>query len=52
VPLYAFDVSGYAGSPVDDQRPNRYQFGGLTDHVFRMLRLIEDGVEQVDALEV
>jgi hypothetical protein len=52
VPIYGFDVSGYEGSPIDAQRPNRYQFGGLTDHVFRMLRLIEDGVEQVDALGV
>jgi hypothetical protein len=52
VPIYGFDVAGYEGSPIDAKRPNRYQFGGLTDHVFRMLRLIEDGVEQVDALEV
>lgn len=48
VPMYAFDMTGYEGSPLDTERPNRHQFGGLTDHVFRMLAMWEAGVGQVE----
>ncbi len=43
VPVYAFNLAGYAGSPIDLSRPGRVELGGLTDATFRMIPLIEAG---------
>jgi hypothetical protein len=43
VPLYAFNLGGNAPSVIADE-PNRHQLGGLTDHTFRMIPLIEAGI--------
>lgn len=51
VPIYAFDLLGYDASPIDTERGNRYQFAGLTDLTFKVLALLEQGVEQVDLLD-
>lgn len=42
VPIYAFNLVGYKQGmlPV---APARYQLGGLTDHTFRMIPLLESG---------
>lgn len=42
VPFYAFQLGGYAPSVVPDA-PNRHALGGLTDHSFRLIPLIEAG---------
>lgn len=41
VPLYTWSLGGYNSGHVVS--PNRYTFGGLTDHSFRMIPLLERG---------
>jgi hypothetical protein len=43
VPLYGFNLGGYRPAAFDAGRPNRIEFGGLTDATFRMVPLIEAG---------
>ncbi|HEU5110050.1 MAG TPA: TROVE domain-containing protein, partial [Micromonosporaceae bacterium] len=43
VPLYGFNLGGYRTTAVPAGRPNRIEFGGLTDATFRMVPLIEAG---------
>lgn len=42
VPIYAFNLGGYERGMLPGE-PNRHQLGGLTDHTFRMIPLIEAG---------
>jgi len=42
VPLYGFNLGGYRPTVVP-ARPNRIEFGGLTDATFRMVPLLEAG---------
>lgn len=42
VPMYAFNLGGYAGAPFA-LGPNRVELGGLTDATFRMIPLMEAG---------
>jgi hypothetical protein len=42
VPVYAFNLGGYRHG-MQPGRPNRHQLGGLTDHTFRMIPLLEAG---------
>jgi hypothetical protein len=43
VPLYGFNLGGYARTAFDAGTPARFEFGGLTDATFRMIPLIEAG---------
>jgi hypothetical protein len=43
VPLYGFNLGGYARTAFDPGTRNRYEFGGLTDATFRMVPLLEAG---------
>jgi hypothetical protein len=43
VPLYGFNLGGYARTAFDAGTANRLEFGGLTDATFRMIPLIERG---------
>lgn len=44
VPLYFFNLGGYGKSTVPSAGKNlRFNFGGLTDHMFKMIPLIEQG---------
>jgi len=43
VPLYGFNLGGYAPAAFDAGSTNRIEFGGLTDATFRMIPLIEAG---------
>jgi hypothetical protein len=47
VPVYGFDLAGYGSTviPAGQQR-RRYMFGGLTDAMFTMIPLLEQGVAQ------
>ncbi|MGH3739428.1 MAG: TROVE domain-containing protein [Micromonosporaceae bacterium] len=45
VPVYGFNLGGYATTVVDAGGANRHEFGGLTDATFRMLSLIERGTD-------
>lgn len=42
VPIYAFNLGGYNRGMLPGT-PNRHQLGGLTDHTFRMIPLLEAG---------
>lgn len=42
VPIYAFNFNGYEKGMLPD-KTNRYQLGGLTDHSFKMIPLLESG---------
>lgn len=43
VPIYGFNLGGYANTALDAGSTNRYEFGGLTDATFRMVPLLEAG---------
>jgi hypothetical protein len=44
MPIYFFNLGGYAKSTVPGAgKGNRYTFGGLTDHTFKAIPLIEAG---------
>jgi hypothetical protein len=43
VPVYAFNLGGYAAAPIDLSHPNRTELGGLTDATFQMVPMIEAG---------
>ncbi|TDB94297.1 TROVE domain-containing protein [Micromonospora fluostatini] len=43
VPLYGFNLQGYAPAAFDAGSLNRIEFGGLTDATFSMIPLIERG---------
>lgn len=43
VPLYSFNLAGYAGSMLPLQKPNRIQLGGLSDKVFSAIGSYESG---------
>jgi len=41
VPVYAFNLNGYAPTAVAAGEPNRHEFGGLNDATFTLLDLVE-----------
>lgn len=43
VPIYAFNLAGYAAGILPAGRNGRYQLGGLTDATFRMVSTLERG---------
>jgi hypothetical protein len=43
VPIYVWDVVGYATDNVNTTEPGRYLFGGFTDAAFRLISLLEAG---------
>jgi TROVE domain len=43
VPLYGFNLGGYGPAAFDAGRPHRVELGGLTDHTFTMIPMIEQG---------
>lgn len=43
VPIYAFNVAGYSHSAMPSGSGNRHDLGGLTDHTFKLIPLIEAG---------
>lgn len=42
VPVYAFNLAGYAQSAIPSKK-NRIELGGLTDATFKQIRLLEQG---------
>ena len=43
VPLYGVNLGGYRPAAIDAGAPNRIEFGGLSDAMFRVVPLIEAG---------
>lgn len=43
VVMYGLNPSGYSSTALDLSTPNRYEIGGFSDQVFRMMGLIEAG---------
>lgn len=43
IPLYTWNLAGYAAGHAPSGSHNRHTFGGLTDHAFRMIPLLESG---------
>ncbi len=43
VPIYGFNLGGYLHTAYAAGKPNRHEFGGLTDATFRMIPLLESG---------
>lgn len=43
-PIYAFNLAGYAPAIVPSGRGLRYEIGGLTDHTFQQVPLLERGL--------
>lgn len=43
VPLYGFNLGGYAVSAFDTTRPNRYELAGLSDATFKVMAALETG---------
>jgi len=43
VRVYGINTAGYSTTVVDSAKPNRYEVGGFSDQVFRMISLIEAG---------
>jgi hypothetical protein len=43
VPLYGVNLGGYRPAAFDAGSPNRIEFGGLTDAMFRIIPLVEAG---------
>ena len=44
VPIYAFNLGGYAPALPEMGRGNRHEFGGFSDAVFRMVPMLEAGM--------
>lgn len=43
VPVYGFNLNGYSNTQIGTD--NQYEFGGLTDHTFKMIPLLERGAK-------
>ena len=43
VPVYMWNMAGYAAGAAPAGSANRHTFGGLTDHAFRLIPLLESG---------
>lgn len=43
VRVYGINTTGYTSTVVDSAKPNRFEVGGFSDQVFRMIALIEAG---------
>ena len=45
VHVYGFNLSGYSNSAMASGSPYRHELGGLTDHTFRLISLLEMGAD-------
>jgi len=45
VPIYTWDLRGYRAANLDLNEPGRYLFGGFTDTAFRLIPLVEVGLD-------
>ena len=45
VPIYVWDLNGYGAANVDLNEPGRYLFSGFTDTAFRLVPLVETGLD-------
>jgi hypothetical protein len=43
VPVYTWNLGGYRHGHAPSGAGNRHTFGGLTDHAFRLIPLLERG---------
>ena len=43
VPLFGINTTGYAQTPIDTSKPNRYEIGGFSDQLFTMVDLLSRG---------
>lgn len=43
VPLFGIDTTGYSKSSIDTSQPNRYEIGGFSDAMFKVLGLLASG---------
>lgn len=43
VPIYAFNLAGYAQTAIESGTKNRHEMGGVTDATFKMIPLLEAG---------
>ncbi len=43
VPIYAFNLAGYASTAIESGTTNRHEMGGVTDATFKMIPLLEAG---------
>lgn len=41
VPVFGFNLNGYGSTQIGEK--NTFELGGLTDHTFKMLQLLERG---------
>lgn len=41
VPVYGFNLAGYAATAIDSRISGRHELGGLTDHTFNQIRQLE-----------
>ena len=44
VPVFGFNLSGYAGTQIDTST-NQFELGGLTDHTFKLIPMLERGAK-------
>lgn len=42
VPVFGFNISGYSKTQINTSK-NEFEFGGLTDHTFKLITLLERG---------
>lgn len=43
VPLFGIDTTGYSKSSIDTSKPNRYEIGGFSDAMFKILGILAEG---------
>jgi hypothetical protein len=43
VPFFGINPAGYATTALDLSKPNRFEIGGFSDQVFRMIGLLAEG---------
>lgn len=43
VPLFGYTLGGYGKSSIDTSRPNRYEIGGFSDAMFKVMGVLADG---------
>ena len=43
VPMFGINTNGYAAASIDASRPNRFEVGGFSDALFRMISLLSRG---------
>lgn len=43
VPVFGFNLGGYGNTQIDTSKKNEFELGGLTDHTFKLITLLERG---------